>query len=105
MSDDGMYKMSTSHGTLKQKYTRTEIIPAKSSFLEVDAVPRNEVSLREIARKDSMGGGGGGGGAVDKVIIVALALMGVTRKSVVAREQTIYATANVITLKVARTNE
>ena len=41
VSDNGNYVIGTSHGTLKQKYARPQFIPAKGSFLEVDAVPED----------------------------------------------------------------
>ena len=33
LSNDGMYQIGASHGTLKQKYMKAEFIPAKSAFL------------------------------------------------------------------------
>ena len=57
VSNDGMYQIGTGHGTLKQKYMRAEFIPAKTSFLEVGAVLKNEITLRAAARKNSMCGG------------------------------------------------
>ena len=44
---------------MKQKYVRSQFIPAKGSFLEVDAVPEDNISLREAGRKASIVGGQG----------------------------------------------
>ena len=43
--------IGTSHGTLKQKYARSQFIPAKGSFLEVDALPEDNISLRSVVGK------------------------------------------------------
>ena len=59
VSDNGNYVIGTSHGTLKQKYARPQFIPAKGSFLKVDAIPEDNISLREVARKATIGGGQG----------------------------------------------
>ena len=39
--NDGTYKIGTSHGTLKQQYTRAQFIPTIGSFLEETQVPEN----------------------------------------------------------------
>ena len=57
--NDGTYKIGTSHGTLKQQYTRAQFIPTIGSFLEETQVPENEITLREVARNESLGSGQG----------------------------------------------
>ena len=50
-----MYAIRTAHGTLKQKYARSQFVPNQVTSLEISNVPDNEVNLREVARKESMG--------------------------------------------------
>ena len=51
ISGNGNYVIGTSHGTLKQKYARSQFIPAKGSRLEVDAVPEDNVSPSRSCEK------------------------------------------------------
>ena len=57
--NDGMYAIGTAHGTLKQKYARSQFVPNKVTSLEISNVPDNAVNLREVARKEPMGSGQG----------------------------------------------
>ena len=59
VGNDGMYAIGTTHGTLEQKYTRSQFVPNKVTSLEVSDVPDTEVNLRQVARNDSMGSGQG----------------------------------------------
>ena len=55
---NGLYKLGTKHGVLKQAYSRNQFTPVKESFLELAEVPKDkEVSVREVAREDSLGTG------------------------------------------------
>ena len=54
-----MCAIRTAHGTLKQKYARSQFVPNKVTSLEISNVPDNEVNLREVARKESVGSGQG----------------------------------------------
>ena len=57
---NGLYKLGTKHGVLKQAYSRNKFTPVKESFLELAEVPKDrEVSVREVAREDSLGTGQG----------------------------------------------
>ena len=55
----GLYTIGTIHGTLKQQYIRNQLIPTKASLVTVSEIPDGEVTLREVARKDSLGSGQG----------------------------------------------
>lgn len=59
VDNDGMYAIGTAHGTLKQKYARSQFVPNKVTSLKVSDIPGKEVNLREVARKESMGSGQG----------------------------------------------
>lgn len=57
---NGLYKLGTKHGVLPQLFSRNQFSPCAGSFLSVEEVPQNvEISLREVAKKDSIGGGQG----------------------------------------------
>ena len=45
VGNDGMYNIGTTHGTLKQKYTRSRFVPNKVTSVEVSDVPDTEVNL------------------------------------------------------------
>ena len=58
--DNGLYLLGTSGGLLKQQYARSEFMPCMNDFITLNEVPMgNEVSLREMARSQSMGHGQG----------------------------------------------
>ena len=59
ISNEGLYEIGTASGSLKQKYTRGEVIPSKGTFIDIQAVPNKEISLREAAQKGAMGDGQG----------------------------------------------
>ena len=52
--NDGIYTIGTSHGILRQQYATTV-----GAFLEETEVQENVISLREVARKESLGSGQG----------------------------------------------
>ena len=57
---NGLYKLGTKHGVLKQAYSRNQFTPVKEIFLELAEVPKDrEFSVREVARQDSLGTGQG----------------------------------------------
>ena len=58
VGQDGTYSIGTKHGILKQPFIRSQFIPSKGSFLNIDDVPENEVTtVRKVAHTDSLGGG------------------------------------------------
>ena len=60
VGQDGTYSIGTKHGVLKQSFVRSEFIPSKGSFLNIDDVPENEVTtVRKVARIDSLSSGQG----------------------------------------------
>ena len=57
---NGLYKLGTKHGVLKQAYSRNQFTPVKQSFLELAEVLKDrEVGVQEVAREDSLGTGQG----------------------------------------------
>ena len=55
----GLYKIGTKHGVLQRMYVRNQFAPCTEKFLNVEDVTANEVSVREVARLDSLGTGQG----------------------------------------------
>ena len=51
---DGTYVIGTISGTLKQPYVRSQFIPTQAAMLNVTDVPEKEISLREVAQKQSL---------------------------------------------------
>jgi hypothetical protein len=58
---NGMYTLGTKHGCLKQMYSRNQVIPTKCVLVSPDEVTAQQVSLREVARSESLGSGQGYG--------------------------------------------
>ena len=58
---NGCYTIGTKHGTLKQPYCRNQFIPTNASLLQLGDVSTSadEITLREVARKESIGTGQG----------------------------------------------
>nr|CAI5842632.1 unnamed protein product [Callosobruchus analis] len=50
---EGMYKLGTKHGTLSQLYARNQFTLCNEAFINVNAVPEHEITVRECARKES----------------------------------------------------
>ena len=62
IEDNGTYKLGTKHGLIKQLFTRNQFTPCVENFLDVTDVPisqEKEVSVREVAKLDSIGTGQG----------------------------------------------
>ena len=59
VGQDGIYTIGTKYGVLKQSFVRSQFIPSKGSFLNIEDVLENEVTVREVARNDSRGSGQG----------------------------------------------
>ncbi|EDV19080.1 uncharacterized protein TRIADDRAFT_62470 [Trichoplax adhaerens] len=59
VDEHAMYKLGTTSGILKQRYTRTQFMSCPAQFLQAEDVPNNEVSLREVANANSLGSGQG----------------------------------------------
>jgi hypothetical protein len=60
VSEDGQHKLGTDYGVLAQRYTSNQFTPCKEQFISAENVPPGkEISLREAARKSSMGTGQG----------------------------------------------
>lgn len=56
---NGMYTLGTKEGSLKQSYSRNQIIPTMCVLVSPHEVPAQQVSLREVARSESLGSGQG----------------------------------------------
>ena len=70
IEDNGTYKLGTKHGLIKQLFTRNQFTPCVENFLDVTDVPisqEKEVSVREVAKLDSIGTGQGFINAAAKV--------------------------------------
>ena len=53
---NGCYTIGTKHGILKQPYCRNQFIPTNASLLQLGDVSTSaEITLREVARKESTG--------------------------------------------------
>ena len=60
VNGDGMYELGTEFGTLEQLYSRNQFAPTLENFMCLSDVPTNcNISLREAARKNSIGLGQG----------------------------------------------
>ena len=59
VDSDGGHTIGTSKGILKGKYTRAELIPSIATFLIPSDVPEKTISLRTVAREESIGDGQG----------------------------------------------
>ena len=60
VDESGSYKLGTRHRVLKQFYTRNQYTPCELQCLSVNDVPQEiQISLREVAKADSMGEGQG----------------------------------------------
>ena len=57
--DNGLYTVGAKEGILKQSYSRNQLIPTKCTFVSPREVPEQEVSLREVAKMESLGSGQG----------------------------------------------
>lgn len=56
----GLYKLGTKHGVLHPMYARNQFTVCAEKFLSIEEVPREKtVSLRQVAKADSMGTGQG----------------------------------------------
>ena len=55
--EKNLYSVGTSHGINKQKYTSSQLIPCKSSYLSKENIPVNDITLREVSTKQSLVGG------------------------------------------------
>ena len=55
----GCYTIGTKHGILKQPYCRNQFIPTNAPLLQLGDVSTSEITLREVARKESIGTGQG----------------------------------------------
>lgn len=58
-ANNGMYTVGTKCGVLKQKYSRNQLFPTESNFLNILEVPKEIVSLRKAANLESLTGGQG----------------------------------------------
>ena len=56
---NGCYTIGTKHGILKQSYSRNQFIPTNACLLQLEVSTSAEITLREVARKDSIGSGQG----------------------------------------------
>ena len=56
---DGTYTIGTSSGVLKQSYVRSQFIPTSASLVGITDVPTKSVSLREVAKSQSLTHGQG----------------------------------------------
>ena len=62
-------------GLLKQAYSRNQFTPVKEKFLQISDVPlEKELSLREVARGDSVGNGQGFVKCGCKLVVLVAAL-------------------------------
>ena len=53
---NGLYKLGTTDGLLKQLYSRSQVMPCVKKFLSINDVPKEkEVCLRETTRYQSLG--------------------------------------------------
>ena len=60
VKENGLYKLGTTDGLLKQLYSRSQFMPCVNKFLNINDVPKEkEVCLRETARYQSLGDGQG----------------------------------------------
>ncbi|KAK9730635.1 hypothetical protein QE152_g14382 [Popillia japonica] len=61
--EDGLYKLCTTHGVLKHKFTRSEFNPCMEQFILLenlsDSAKNKEISLREAAAENSILGSQG----------------------------------------------
>ena len=57
---NGCYTIGTKHGILKQPYCRNQFIPTNAPLLQLGDVSNSaEITLHEVARKESIGTGQG----------------------------------------------
>lgn len=57
---NGTYKLGTKHGILKSHYTRNQFTVCAEEFVSIDDVSmEKDITLREVARLDSVGTGQG----------------------------------------------
>lgn len=57
LEKEGMYRLGTKHGILNQLYARNQFTNCKETFISVNEVPEEHVTIRECARKESHLGG------------------------------------------------
>jgi hypothetical protein len=59
VTEDGFYQLGTTKGILKQLYARSQFTLCQKTFLSVEDVPHEEISLRTVATLKSTGSGQG----------------------------------------------
>ena len=98
IGQDGTYSIGTKHGILKQPFARSQFIPNKGSFLNIDDVPGNEVTtVQKVVRPIPLAVVRGSK-SVPVWVVVHLT-------GVVAVKLVNYAIANVTTLYLVKTNK
>ena len=59
ISEDGFYTIGTKDGTIAGQFSRNQIAPCTTNFIDVQAVPENSISDRSASCKASIVGGQG----------------------------------------------
>lgn len=58
-TSNGLYKVGTKWGVLKQHYSRNQLFPTDANFISISEVPESVISLRKAANSESLTGGQG----------------------------------------------